>query len=306
MGRADVLFGTASWTDKTLTAHGVFYPAGVTSAEARLRYYASKFPLVEVDSTYYALPARRMAELWVERTPSDFVFDVKAFSLMTGHAAELDRLPREIQDELPKSLVDTKRAYPRDLPREVRQHVWSWFTDAMEPLQESGKLGAVFLQYPPWLQPSEHAEPMLRRARERLGDLPVAIEFRHRAWLDAAWRPRIMRLLHELRMSYVIVDEPQGLSSSVPPDVEIPNKRLAVLRMHGHNKDTWEKRGATVHERFRYLYDRKELAPWVSKIAEITEGSDQVHVVFNNCYGNYGTTNALEMAALTAKGAHGR
>src|SRR4051812_35740125 len=84
LGQSDVLVGTASWTDPTLVAPGVFYPDGVHSPESRLRYYASRFPLVEVDSSYYALPTRRNAELWVERTPADFIFDVKAYALMTG------------------------------------------------------------------------------------------------------------------------------------------------------------------------------------------------------------------------------
>lgn len=298
IGGTDVLFGTAGWTDKTLTAPGVFYPNGATSAEARLRYYASRFPLVEVDSTYYALPARRMAELWAERTPADFRFDVKAFALMTGHATELDRLPREIQDALPPALVEVKRAYPKDLPREVRSEVWRWFADALTPLHEAGKLGAVFLQYPPWVQPSEHAAPMLERARERLGELPIAVEFRHRDWMSPTWRERILGVLRELGMSYVIVDAPQGMASSMPPDVEIPTRRLAVVRMHGRRADTWERRGAPVLERFRYLYEREELVPWARRVAEMAGQAEQVHVVFNNCYGNYGTTNALEMAGL--------
>lgn len=298
IGTTDVLFGTAGWTDKTLTAPGVFYPSGSTSAEARLRYYASRFPLVEVDSTYYALPVRRMAELWVERTPADFVFDVKAFALMTGHPTELDRLPRELQDALPSELAETKRAYPKDIPAEVRAAVWRWFADALAPLHESGKLGAVFLQYPPWVQPSAHAAPMLRRARERLGALPVAVEFRHRDWLAPAWRDRILAILRDLDMSYVIVDAPPGMASSMPPDVEVPTRRLAVLRMHGRRVETWERRGASVLERFRYLYDRSELASWTRRIVEIAGQAERVHVVFNNCYGNYGTTNALELAGM--------
>ena len=75
-GQADVRFGTASWTDPTLLVPGVFYPQNVSTPEARLRFYASRFSVVEVDSTYYALPARRMAELWIDRTPDDFLFDV--------------------------------------------------------------------------------------------------------------------------------------------------------------------------------------------------------------------------------------
>jgi uncharacterized protein YecE (DUF72 family) len=139
---------------------------------------------------------------------------------------------------------------------------------------------------------------MVQRLRERLGDLPVAVEFRHRDWLGPAYRERTLALLREHDMSYVIVDEPQGLESSVPPEVAVTSPRLAVIRMHGRRGETWEKPGATVLEKFRYLYDSAELADWVPRIEQAAEAAEQVHVVFNNCYGNYGTTNALEMGAL--------
>ena len=299
---ADVRFGTASWTDPSLVAPGVFYPDGVTSAEARLRFYASRFSMVEADSSYYALPARRMAELWVDRTPAEFVFDVKAFAWMTGHAADTIRLPRDLRDALPEPLAAKKRLYPKDVPRELRDEAWRLFADAMTPLHEAGKLGAVFLQYPSWVRPADHAPRMLGQARARLGDLPAAVEFRHGDWLAPSQRDRTFGMLREHGMSYVVVDEPQGLASSVPADVAVPTPRLAVLRLHGRRAETWEKRGTSVLERFRYLYEAKELEPWVPKIVEIAGEAEHVHVVFNNCYGNYGTTNALEMMALVSSG----
>src|SRR6185369_3042664 len=116
-----VLVGTASWTDPTMTAAGVFYPAGADSAEERLQYYASQFPLVEVDATYYALPAPRMAELWRERTPPDFTFDVKAHALLTGQPSETKRLPKSIREALPEDLASKARLYARDLPPDVAE-----------------------------------------------------------------------------------------------------------------------------------------------------------------------------------------
>lgn len=298
LAHATVLFGTAGWTDPTLTAPGVFYPDAVKSPEARLRFYATRFPLVEVDSAYYALPARRNAELWVERTPDDFTFDVKAFALMTGHASEVDRLPAALKREIPPAVAAGRRVYAKDLPPALRDEVWRLFADAVEPLAEAGKLGAILLQYPPWVRPAAHAADMLERARERLGDLPIAVEFRHRDWLAPGTRERTLALLREHDMSYVVVDEPQGLTSSVPPDLLVTTRALAVVRLHGRRLDTWEKRGATVEEKYRYLYDSAELAPWAARIRALTDEAERVHVVFNNCYGNYGTTNALEMASL--------
>src|SRR5215472_2369310 len=96
----DVRVGTASWTDPTMVARGVFYPDGASSAEERLRYYASRFSVVEVDATYYALPQDAMSQRWVERTPDHFVFDIKAHALMTGQPSETKRLPKPIREEL--------------------------------------------------------------------------------------------------------------------------------------------------------------------------------------------------------------
>ena len=298
LGGTPVRFGTASWTDPTLLAPGVFYPDRVTSAEARLKYYARRFSMVEVDSSYYALPTPHMAELWVERTPEDFVFDVKAFGWMTGHATDAQRLPRSLKDALPNELAGKKRLYAKDVPHEIRDEAWRLFAEAVRPLHEAGKLGAVFLQYPSWVRPAAHSPEMLARARRRLGDLPIAVEFRHGDWMSASLRDKTLALLRANEMSYVVVDEPQGFASSVPPVAAVTSPRLAVVRMHGRRADTWEKPGTPAVERFRYLYDERELTPWVPKIVEIAGESEQVHVVFNNCYGNYGTTNALEMSGL--------
>jgi uncharacterized protein YecE (DUF72 family) len=303
VGPHAVRFGTASWTDPTLTAPGVFYPERTTTPEARLRYYARLFSVVEVDSTYYALPTRRMAELWSERTPDDFVFDVKAFGWMTGHATETERLPRVLKEALPNDLVRKKRLYAKDVPHDLRDETWRIFVDAMMPLHEAGKLGAIFLQYPSWVRPAAHSREMLARARRRLGELPIAVEFRHGAWLAPKQRDATLAMLRQLGMTYVVVDEPQGFASSVPPESAVTSPRLSVVRLHGRRAETWEKAGTSVLERFRYLYNERELAPWVPKIIEIAGESEQVHVVFNNCYGNYGTTNALEMSRFVARAA---
>jgi uncharacterized protein YecE (DUF72 family) len=195
IGRADVRLGTASWTDPSLTAPGVFYPTSVRSPEQRLKFYATRFSVVEVDSSFYALPSRRNAELWVERTPDDFTFDVKAFALMTGHATETVRLPQSLKRELPAGIAALPRIYAKDLSQELRDEVWRLFTDAIEPLAGANKLGAVFLQYPKWVRPAAHSLDMLARARERLGGFPVAVEFRHRDWFAGAQRARTLAML---------------------------------------------------------------------------------------------------------------
>jgi len=283
-----------------MTAPGVFYPKGADSAEERLRFYASQFPVVEVDATYYALPNKRTAESWVERTPKEFVFDIKAHALMTGQPTELVRLPKAIREELPSELKEKKRIYRKDMPAELLDAVYQQFRDALQPLIEAGKLGAVFVQFPKWVFPSNEARELILETRRRL-DLPIAVEFRHGSWFNEKNAERTVRFLQDNKIPYVAVDEPQGFKSSVPPVVVPTSEELAVFRFHGRNTENWEKRDITPAERFRYLYDEDELADWTPKIAGVAKSTRQTHVVYNNCFSNYGTTNAREAAHLLAQ-----
>jgi uncharacterized protein YecE (DUF72 family) len=112
----NILIGTTSWTDKTLVESGLFYPAAAKTSEARLRYYASRFPIVEVDSSYYGMPSEHNARLWVERTPEGFVFDIKAFRLFTGHQTPPAALPVDIRKAL--GAIGNKNIYYRDVPED--------------------------------------------------------------------------------------------------------------------------------------------------------------------------------------------
>ena len=300
VGNGEARFGTASWTDPTMTAPGVFYPKGLSTAEERLRYYASQFPVVEVDATYYALPNKRTSESWVERTPEDFVFDIKAHALMTGQPTEVSRLPKAIKEALPSELADKKRIYRKDMPDELLDAVYQHFRGALEPLIEAGKLGAVFVQFPKWVFPSNEARELILETRQRL-DLPIAVEFRHGSWFNEKNAERTIKFLQENKIPYVAVDEPQGFKSSVPPVIFPTNDELAVFRFHGRNKENWEKKEIPPSERFRYLYDQDELADWTPKIAAIAKQTKNTHVVYNNCFSNYGTTNAREAAQLLAE-----
>lgn len=298
-----IRIGTASWTDRTLLAPGLFYPPSVDSAEARLRYYASRFPLVEIDSSYYGLPVRRNAELWASRTPDDFRFDIKAYALMTGHPSEVARLPRALRDTLPPTIASQKRVYARDLPPDIYDEVWALFRDAIEPLIAANKLGSVLLQYPQWFMPGAAARNAILEARDRLNGAPCTIEFRNRAWFDARSRERNLQFLRDHALPYVIVDEPQGLPNSVPAIVAVTAPALAIVRFHGRRDDMWNRRGVSVADKYRYLYDRDELASWVPRVLDVAEKAEETHIVFNNCYANYGTTNALEMSAMLAEAA---
>jgi uncharacterized protein YecE (DUF72 family) len=294
---AMVRIGTASWTDPTMVEPGVFYPPDATNAEDRLRYYADQFPIVEVDATYYALPTRRIGELWMERTPPDFTFDIKAHALMTAQPSEVKRLPKEIREALPHELVDKKRIYGKDLPAELRDAIWEAFKDGIEPLRSSGKLGAVFLQYPRWFFPSNESRDAIMEARERLGDIGLAVEFRNNTWFNEKNAERTINFLEKYQIPFVMVDEPQT-KTAMPPIVAVTSPQLAVVRFHGRRTETWEAKNIPVVERFRYLYDSKELDEWVPRIRQAASKVKDVHLLMNNCYANYGTTNARELATL--------
>lgn len=308
---ASVRIGTASWTDPTLLAPGVFYPEGVASAEERLRYYASRFSLVEVDSTYYAMPARSMAAAWAARSPADFVFDIKAFSLMTGHAAETKRLPDWLRRALPRTVAADTRVRPSQLPTTLMDDVWARFLAALSPLRDAGKLGPILLQYPRWFTPTRESADALRAARERLGDEAAAVEFRNPAWLEGRMAARTIALLEKLELTYVVVDAPPGTGSSMPPTLHVTTPGFAMVRLHGRRTAAWEAKHAVVSERYRYLYDGEELQEWAARIGELARSTraregmpdmakakQGVHVVYNNCHANYGTTNASEITEL--------
>lgn len=298
----EVRIGTASWTDPTTVRSG-FYPRGSSTAEDRLRYYASQFPVVEVDATYYSLPERATAALWAERTPEDFHFHVKAHALMTGQPTEVARLPRALVDLLPANIAGKPRIYAKDLPPELLDAVWSHFLDAIEPLHDAGKLGGILLQFPRWFLPTPASRQQLAECAERLANVSAAVEFRNRLWYvtsggDQSAARWTLDLLRDLGLTYVMVDGPQGLESSVPPMTAVTTNDLAMVRLHGRRAATWEAAKVPTVERYRYLYDPGELAGWVPRIEEAAGGAERTVVLLNNCYGNYGATNARELIAM--------
>lgn len=302
-GGGQIRIGTASWTDPTITKGGIFYPPGTTSAEDRLRWYADQFPIVEVDSSYYSLPLRANAQLWAERTPPHFVFHLKAHALMTGQPTEVARLPEPLIDALPAVLADRDRIYAKDLPRELYDAVWDSFLDAVAPLQAAGKLGGILLQYPRWFLPTPENRAHLADSAERLAGVPGAVELRNRHWFDGdvgAGRGTdwTLAMLRELGLTHVAVDGPQGLESSVPLVAAVTTPELGMIRLHGRRVATWEAARVPTVERYRYLYTPAELGAFVPQVETVSAQARQTTVFLNNCYGNYGTTNARELIAL--------
>ncbi|CAN7638023.1 DUF72 domain-containing protein [Acidovorax sp. LjRoot129] len=297
----NILVGTASWTDKSLIASGKFYPPKAKTAEARLRYYASLFPMVEVDSSYYAMPSASTAQLWAERTPDDFVFNVKSFRLFTGHATEPKVLHTDIRKALPEPLASKKNLYYKDLPLPVLDELWRRFKECLEPLAAAGKLGAVHFQFAPWVINNRDGHAHVRECVERMGDQLLAVEFRNKTWLDEAHRADTLEFERELGVAHVIVDSPTHTYNSVEPVWDISSTRLALLRLHGRNEETWNIKGEAASDRFNYDYTDDELRELVPQIRSIAARVDAMHIVFNVNKEDQGQRNALTLMRLLAE-----
>lgn len=293
-----LLIGTASWTDKTLIACGRFYPPEAKSAEARLHHYASIFPMVEVDSSYYAMPSAANAALWVERTPGNFVFDVKAFRLFTGHQTAPEVLHQDIRRALEQAGISNpdkprQSIYYKDVPAEIRSELWRRFKEALWPLKAAHKLGAVLFQFPPWLLRNQAGHDHVAHCVEQMDDFPVSVEFRNRTWLAPEHQQATLAFERELGVTHVIVDAPQGFANSVPAVWAVTNPKLAVLRLHWRNAATWNVKGATAaSDRFDYDYSEAELSSFLAPIREIASKAESMHVVFNNNFEDQGQRNA--------------
>jgi uncharacterized protein YecE (DUF72 family) len=293
-----ILIGTASWTDPTLVKEGGFYPPEARTPEARLRFYASRFPIVEVDSTYYFPPSERNSVLWIERTPKDFTFNVKAYSLLTNHPTRRDSLYADVREMLPTSLEGKARVYRDHLPQELLDQVWLRFRDALMPLHSAGKLGAVLMQFPEWFVIGRKTKEDIVEAAERLRDLRIAIEFRHQSWLNERNRDETLSFLEEHDLPLVCVDMPQGFPSSLPGLAVATAGDLSMVRFHGRDPKAWARKDASASERFRYLYREDELREWVGPIAEMAERTRETHILMNNCYRDFAVTNARQLGDL--------
>ncbi len=274
---ATIRVGTASWTD-----HEPFYPPEYDKAamkSQRISYYARYFSLAEVDSTFYKLQPARNFALWAERTPDDFAFDVKAYGELTWHHREDDGTP----------ITPSADTFAK-------------FSEMVSPMRKAGKLRALLFQFPPWFTFAPERVEYLGTVRELLPDDTLAVEFRHRSWVEGDNADHTRAALEERRLAYCAVDEPQIGSGSMPPVVLLTDPRFSMVRFHGRNASKWYARGlSSSRDRFDYLYTQTELAPWADRVKRIAErlGDDaEVHVVANNNARNYAVVNALDLQEL--------
>jgi uncharacterized protein YecE (DUF72 family) len=293
----NILVGTSSWTDKSLIDSGRFYPPSTKTPEDRLRFYSSQFPIVEIDSSYYGIPTEANALLWVERTPPEFVFNIKAYRLFTRHQTPVASLAKEIRaalGPLPKANV-----YDEDVPAEIQLDLWRQFRAVLEILRASGKLGAVHFQFAPWVAFHPKSFDHIEHCRAMLAGFRLAIEFRNRSWFDGdKHTARTLAFERDNGLVNVVVDEPQGIANTIPAIWELTDPGLSVVRLHGRNHGTWNKKGLTSSaQRFNYDYDERELTEVAQNVTTLSRKAEFVHVLFNTNYQDQG-----QRAARTLNG----
>jgi uncharacterized protein YecE (DUF72 family) len=268
------------------------------SAAERLAFYARNFSLVEADSTYYRPPGEQLTRGWADRTPSGFRFNIKAYSLFTHHPTQPDSLWPDIREGIKPEFREKRHVYAEHLETDALAEAWTRFGQSLRPLHSADRLGAILLQYPTWFTPKRANRDELAALRPYLPDVALCIEFRSPRWLAENDRDRTLGLLRDHDLALVVVDAPAV--SQLETVVEVTSPDLAVVRFHGRADETWHKRDISAAERFRYLYSTAELKEWTPKIRQLADQAEQVHVLLNNCYQDYGVRNAAQLGELLA------
>jgi uncharacterized protein YecE (DUF72 family) len=263
---ATVRLGVCSFADEGLLK--AWYPRGVSTPKARLAYYAERFDTVEVDSPFYHLPDPAVTGRWARRTPPEFVFHVKAHKTMTRHEEA------------------------------EREQSFAEFRASVEPLELSGKLRGVLLQYHPRFVKSPEAKAELAAVRELLDPLVALVEFRHRSWLDEDEREDTLAFLEREGLAYVCVDAPPTRATNVLPTVPASTHRLAYVRFHGRNVKTWNIKAEKSSERFNWMYTADELAEWVPRLERLADDADEVYAMFNNNRDDFAPKSAVILRGL--------
>lgn len=296
LGQCAVYVGTCSWADPNFVKEGAFYPRSVRNdPQGRLRYYATVFPTVEVDATYHALQPAERAAKWVQWTPEGFVFSVKAFSLFTWHETDPRRLPPEILALLPPVLAQAATAAAPQLPEEVLHAVWDYFAAFIGEFTKAGRLGHVLFQFPKGRGYTPELFAHLDRWAPYLRSWNVAVEVRHREWLEGRARTELLSYLQAHGYAYVIPDMIQQ-AYLPPPDVEI-TAPWSVIRFHGRSPAMLERRAPT-NRVYDYAYTEDELRPWVQTVKDLSSQVQRVYLMFNNHYRGQSARNAREITAM--------
>jgi uncharacterized protein YecE (DUF72 family) len=285
-----IVIGTSSWSDPGFVEE--WYPPGLPARD-RLPYYAERFEAVEVNSTFYAVPAERTVERWAGVTPAGFTFDVKLHRLLSRHAAALDSLPPDLRDGADVSERGRVRLTP-----ELEAALADRILETTRPLAGAGKLSTFLLQLSPAFRPGDHELDELAPLLARLAPHPVAVEVRHRAWVGSRRIEATLDWLEAHGAAFVGVDAPQGKAPTLIPAVDaVTRGDVAYLRAHGRNLEGFT-RGRSVAERFAYHYADDELRELGERAHELAENASIVRVMFNNNRGADAPVAAQRMREL--------
>jgi uncharacterized protein YecE (DUF72 family) len=269
-----ILVGTSSWADPGFVKD--WYPKGMPARD-RLAWYAQRFEYVEVNSSFYAIPAQKTVARWAEITPTEFVFDVKLHRLLSRHSAGADSLLPELR---PRAKTDERGRVL--LTPELQDLLVEATLDAIAPLAQAGKLGPFLLQLSPSFSPRKHELSELEPLAEQLREPGLAMELRNRNWVEGEQLEATLDWYENNGVSFVCVDSPPGDNFQILPPIDAVTRRdVAYLRMHGRNTEGYLK-GKSVAERFGWVYSEDELEELAGRAQNLAEDAGQVHVAFNN------------------------
>ena len=265
-----IYVGLTGWGD-----HEGLYGSDV-SVRNRLQAYSEHFPIVEVDTAFYAIQPHRNSEKWIRETPDGFQFIVKAYQGMTGHLRG-------------------------NIPFDSKEEMFAAFRESLFPYLESGKLAMALFQFPPWFQCIKENVAYLRYCKQQMKDIPVALEFRNQTWFSTPFYHKTLAFMQQEGWIHSVCDEPQAGEGSVPTVLQATHSDKTLVRMHGRNVYGWNR--ATAGDnwravRFLYKYNYQELIEWKENVLKLAQQSKDVYIVFNNNSAGDAAPNAKQMIDL--------
>jgi uncharacterized protein YecE (DUF72 family) len=285
-----ILVGTSSWADPGFVKE--WYPPKLPAKE-RLPWYSQRFELVELNSSFYAVPDRSTVHGWVEVTPPEFTFDVKAHRALSRHSAQIESLPPDLRER-----AETMGRGRVRLTPELETALAERLVEETAPLAEAGKLGSYLVQLTPAFSPARHQLEELDRLVEAFRPHSLAVELRNRNWVDERRRETTLDWFADRGVTYVTVDGPPGDNFQIMPSLDaVTNPSVAYLRAHGRNTKGYLT-GKSVAERFAWRYTDGELEEIAGRARTLAESAGEVHVAFNNNRDDDAPTAAQRFRAL--------
>lgn len=264
-----IYIGMTGWGD-----HDSLYQRQ-TSPRDKLKDYAGHFPIVEVDSSFYAVQPQKNAQKWVSETPEGFKFVVKAYQGMTGHLRG-------------------------EIPFDNKQTMFDAFKESLIPYIKANKLAMVLFQFPPLFDCKKENVQYLRWCKKEMGDIPCALEFRHQSWFRPPFYEQTLQFMKDEKWIHSICDEPQSGEGSIPTVLTPTTTDKVLVRFHGRNVHGWQKRTDVNWREVRYLYryNQAELEEWANHLVQLQKECQDVFVVFNNNSGGDAADNGKQMLEL--------